>query len=248
MKLNRNAFLIAFSCAIAIAAQAQEHAPRRAKTSSVRLGNKVIVVPDPPGFEEALSQFPKYKERVLATEGPENDTLLAHLPVADCNLLRQGAQPNYSFYTKVSVLRAARDLPTSRGTLAEAAESFRKNAGTYLDPKGPTMKRLITRVEKGLSELDAKETDVDFTQPQNLGEFDVRPDINSFMLLMTVKVNSGGTEVSFPMLAALSFVRVNERIIYVYAFKKYRAEADIDELKQFASKWNSGIVAANNRP
>jgi hypothetical protein len=248
MKLNRNAFLIAVICAIAVAAQAQEHAPRRAKTSSVRLGNKVILVPDPQGFEEALSQFPKYKERVLATEGAENDTLLAHLPVSDCNLLRQGAQPTYAFYTKVSVLRAARELPASRAILAEAAESFRKNAGNYLDPKGPTMKRLITRVEKGLSELDAKETDVDFTQPQNLGEFDVRPDINSFMLLMTVKVNSGGTEVSFPMLASLSFVRVNERIIYVYAFKKYQAEADIDELKQFASKWTGGIVAANNRP
>lgn len=247
MKPKRYAFLIAVVCAIGLTTQAQDHAPRaeKAKTSSVRLGDKVISIPDPDGFEEAMSQFPKYKERVIATEGPDNDALLAHSPVSDCELMRNGSAATYDHYTKVSVLKVGRELTVSRALMTEAVASFRKNAGTYLDPNGATMKSLAKKAARGLTEADARETKLDFTQTQHLGEFDVRPDINSFLLLMTVRVSAGGTEATVPMLTSLSFVRVKERIIYVYVFKKYRAETDVEAIKQFTTKWTTGIVAAN---
>ena len=247
MKFNRYALLTAFVCIVAIATQAQDHAPRpvKTKTSSVRLGDKVILIPDPDGFEEATSQFPKYKERVIATEGPDNDPLLAHLLVSDCELLRNGSVPKYEHYTKVSVLRVARELTVSSAMMAEAVASFRKNAGNYLDPNGPTMKSLAKKAERGLTEVDAVETKLDFAQTQHLGDFGARPDVHSFLLLMTVSVSAGGSTATVPMLASLSFVRVNERIIYVYVFKRYRAEADVEEIKQFTTKWATAIVAAN---
>lgn len=244
MKLNRYAFLMALFV-VATAVQAQDHAAEQAKTSSVRLGDKVIVIPDPPGYEEATSQFPKYKERILATEGPDNDTLLAHLPVSDCELLRKDSAATYNQYTKVSVLRAARNVTVSPAMMAEAVASFRQNLGAYLDPNGPMLKGLLNKAEKGLSEVDSKETKIDLSDPRQLGEFDVRPDIDSFLVLMTVNVNSGGVEVTVPMLASLSFVRLKERLIYVYVFRKYRAQADIEEVKQFATRWATSIVAAN---
>jgi hypothetical protein len=232
---------------VATATQAQDHAPRqeKTKTSSVRLGDKVILIPDPVGFEEATSQFPKYKDRVVATEGPDNDALLAHLLVADCELMRNGSPPKYEHYTKVSVLRAARELTVTSSMMTDAVASFRKNAGNYLDPNGPTMKSLAKKAERGLTEVDARETKLDFTQTQHLGEFGAMPDVHSFLLLMTVRVSAAGGQATVPMLASLSFVRVNQRIIYVYVFKRYRAEADIEEIKQFTTKWATEIVAAN---
>jgi len=247
MQLKNLLLLVAAALLFAAASsvQAQDHAASRAKTSSVRLGDRVVVIPDPEGFEEATLQFERYRERLVATEAPTLDTLLGHLPTSDCDLLRKGSAPTYNHYTKVSVLRAGRELDVSREVMAQAVEGYRANVGAVLDPNGPEMKALVKKVEQGLSAVDSKQTTVDFSRPQQLGEFDARPDINSFLMLMTIKVNQAGAEATVPMLASVSFVRVNERLIYVYGFRKYKSAADMETLKQFATKWTSSIVAAN---
>ncbi|HSK28943.1 MAG TPA: hypothetical protein VLA17_03185, partial [Candidatus Limnocylindria bacterium] len=59
-------------------------------------------------------------------------------------------------------------------------------------------------------------------------------------------INSGGTEQTLPMLSAVSFVRVKNRVIFAYTFMKYRSKADIETIKQFTTKWTESIVSANN--
>lgn len=250
MKLSNPASLIAavIVCLFGAAVQAQDHEARQAKSSSVRLGNKTILIPDPEGFQEATSQFESFKARVEATEAPQNDALLSHLPVSDCELIRKGLNATYNHYTKVSVLKVARELTASRALLAEAVDDFRKNVGTFLDPNGEAMKKFERHVEQGLSRLDSRETKVDFSKPQLLGEFDVRPDVNSFLILMAFTINSGGSERTVPVLATTTFVRVRERIIFVYVYKKYESNADMDTIKRFTTKWTTSIVAANREP
>jgi hypothetical protein len=247
----RPALLIAAALLTAVAAaQAQEHESRQsktspAKTSSVQLGDKVILIPDPEGFEEGTSQFESFKKRMIATEAPQNDMLLAHLPVADCELLRKGSSPTYSHFSKVSVFRVGREMTLSRAAMAVGVEDFRKNVYVYLDPNGSTQQNLEKHVERNLSQLDSKETKVDLSKPQLLGEFDVRPDVNSFLMLMTYSVTSAGAEWTEPKLVTVSFVRVKERVIFVYSFLKYRSKADVDTAKQFSTKWTTSILAAN---
>lgn len=180
-----------------------------------------------------------------ATEASQNDMLLAHLPVSDCELFRKGSNPTYNHYTKVSVLRAGREMTVSRAMMQQLVENLRKNFGSYLDPNGSAMKDLERKVGQGLSELDSKQTTVDFNKPQQLGEFDSRPDINSFLTLVTVTVNAEGTVQKVPVLATTSIVRLKERILFVYTFMKYRSNADINTLKGFATKWTTSILAAN---
>lgn len=250
------ALLIALLTVVATV-QAQEHQPRQPKTPAlpsapstsagfpVRLGDKTIFIPDPEGFEEATSQFQAFKKRVETTEAPQNDTLGAHLPVSDCELLRQGLLPTYNLYTKVSVMKIARELDVSAGEMAAIVDDFRKNLSAYLDPNGPAMKQLDKHLEQGLTNLDSKETKIDFNKPQQLGEFDMRIDVRSFLMLMAFTINSGGTEQTQPMLATTSFVRVKDRVIFAYTFMKYKSKADMDTIKQFTTKWTDSIVAAN---
>lgn len=247
------ALLIALLTVVATV-QAQEHEPRPPKTLSaasthvgfpVRLGDRTIFIPDPEGFEEATSQFASFKRRVETTEAPQNDTLGAHLPLSDCELLRQGLLPTYNLYTKVSVMKIARELDVSAGEMAAIVDDFRKNLTSYLDPNGPAMKQLDKHLEQGLTNLDSKETKIDFNQPQQLGEFDMRIDVRSFLMLMAFTINSGGTEQTQPMLATTSFVRVKDRVIFAYTFMKYKSKADLDTIKQFTTKWTNSIVAAN---
>lgn len=249
MKLNRSTSIIVAGLLFlfaAAAAQAQHHETRpQAKSSSVQLGDKTILVPDPEGYEEGMSQFPAFKARMEATEAAQNDTLLAHLPVSDCELFRRNLSPAFNNYTKVSVLRAAREMTVTAAMMKELVDNFRQNIGTYLDPNGQPMKDLERKVGQGLSQLDANETKIDFSKPQQLGEFDTRPDINSFLMLVTVKASVNGTEQTVPVLATTSIVRVKDRILFVYTFVKYRANTDMNTLKAFTTKWTTSILAAN---
>lgn len=255
MKFSKSTIVLIATLALLLAAavQAQDHEarpaktvePRPAKMSSVQLGNRVILIPDPEGFEEGTSQFEAFKARLEATEAQQNDMLLAHLPVSDCELFRRGLNPTYNHYTKVSVLRAGREMAVSSALMRELVDDFRRNVGTFLDPNGAAMKELEQKVGQGLSRLDSNETKIDFSKPQMLGEFDKRPDVNSFLLLITVTVNTNGTEQTVPVLATTNIVRVKERILFVYAFMKYRANADMETIKAFTTKWTSSILAAN---
>ena len=254
MKCKLALLIAAALLTVVSTARAQEHEPRqrepRLPTNAVkgwpaRLGDKVIVIPDPEGFEEATSQFEVFKKRVETTEAPQNDVLAAHLPVSDCELLRKGLTPTYNHYTKVSVMRLGREIDVSRSAMAQIVDDFRKNLGAYLDPNGPVMKDLEKHLEQGLTNLDSKETKVDFNKPQQLGEFDMRLDVRSFLMLMGLTVNSGGAEQTIPMLATMSFVRAKDRMIFAYVFMKYRSKADIDTAKQFTTKWTDSIVSAN---
>jgi hypothetical protein len=254
MKLNRAILLPAavLVFAFSVAAHAQSHeAKTGAKASSlslVQLGDKLIVIPAPEGYEEASSQFPGIKERFTLTEAPENDMLFVHMPRSDCELLRNGSKPTYDQYTKISVVRAGRTVTVTRPMMALAVDGLRKSAATFLDPDGPQMKELERHVARGLSQADARETKIDFGKPVMLGEFNVKPDVFSMLLLLTIKGSVGGVETTTPMLLSVSYVRVRDRLIFVYGYRSFKSKVDVEPIKLFTEKWTNSIVAANSTP
>ena len=230
------------------AAQAQEHESRpsqRAKTSSVTLGNQVVLIPNPEGFEEATSQFEQVKQRFSLTEAPENDMLFVHLPSSDCELLRKGSNPTYDLYTKVSVLRTSRTMVVSSPMMAAAVQELRTQAATLLDPNGPKMEEMERLVEKGLSHVNSQQTKIEFDKPQILGVVDNQPNVFSLLTLLTIKANVEGTDITIPMLTTVNYVRVKERLIFVYTFRRFQSKADVEPLKAFTKKWTTSILAAN---
>lgn len=252
MKFNRSNLLLASALvfALGVGAHAQEHESKTVKSpktssSSVQLGDKLIVIPAPEGFEEAASQFKPIKDRFSATEAPGNDMLFVHLPVSDCDLLRKGSNPTYDQYTKISVFRAARALTVTSAMMTAAVADLRKEAVKFPDPNNATTQAMEKHVERALSDINAKQTKIDFTKPEFLGEFDDRSDVFSLLMLMTVKVNLGGVEATTPMLMSVSYVRVKERLIFVYVYRKLDSKADVEPVKLLTTKWTSSILAAN---
>lgn len=210
-----------------------------------QLGDQVTRIPAPAGFEEAASQFEKIKDHFSATEPPDNDLLAVHLPSADCDRLRAGEFGPFNFNTKVSVRRAVRDQPYSAERFADLVAAFRKSGAQILDINSPAMKDAVKRLDKSLRELNQEDAEIDLGQPINLGEFDTRPNVYSVMLVLNFKTKSGDNEVSAPVLGGLSYVRVGQRMIYVYTYRKYKAEADVQILRDFTRKWIGEILAAN---
>jgi hypothetical protein len=244
MKFNRLPLSLASALVfvVGVVAHAQDHQtnatkPTSSLSSSVQLGEKVVVIPTPAGYEEATSQFKKIKDRFSATEAPENDMLLVHMLAADCELMRQGSNATFSQYTKVSVLRQARALTVTSAMMAAAVEELRAQAVKFPDPNN---------LERALSNLNSKQTTIDFGKPEVLGEFNVAPNVFSLLMLLNVKLNQAGVEGKpTPMLMSVSYVRVKERIIFVYVYKHLESKADLEPLKAFTTNWTNAIVAAN---
>lgn len=257
MRISKSTFAIAALVALfGIVAQAQPKQARQnevAKTASVQLGDKVVVIPNPEGYEEGSSQFKAVKDLFVATESPDADFLLSHLPASECKLLRNGGALMLSRYTKISVSRALRAQPIFNPDMAAAIEDFRKNAGAILDPDGPIMKGVMEKAEQGLTDVASKPVGLNFTQTQNLGEFDVRPDVFSVMLLFTYKIDTNGIKSTIPMLCSMTFLKVQHRLLFVNVYRKISSLAalktelkpGIAEVKQFTTKWVNEILAAN---
>jgi hypothetical protein len=79
---------------------------------------------------------------------------------------------------------------------------------------------------------------VKFDRPVHLGVFDKNTRVHSTLSLLNVSVNKD----THKFLATVSFVYVNRRLIYVYA---YKANPSVGMLSEFTKKWTASIVAAN---
>lgn len=218
---------------------------RKPTTTTVQLGTQRTKIPAPVGFEEAASQFENIKSYFTSSEDPGNDVLAVHMPLADCQKLRAGAFGPFNFYTKISIRKANRDLDYSADRFAGLVAEFRKSGAKYLDVNSPLMKAAIDRLGKSASELNQEQTQVDFSQPVNLGEFDTRPNVYSAMLLLNIKTQSADSELTVPILGGLSYVRVGQRLIYIYTYRKFESQNDVLVLRDFTKGWIGQILAAN---
>ncbi len=251
MKTIQSTLLVAMFVAIlSAAAQAQ---PKAANTSTIQLGDKVIVIPNPEGYEEGSSQFKQVKDRFVATESPQADFLFAHLPASECKSLRNGGPMILDRYTKISVAQALRSQAIFNPDMAAAIDDFRKNSGALLDPDGPKMKAVMEKAGRGLTDLASTPIGLNLGQTQNLGEFDVRPDVFSVMLLFTYQIEQGGIKSTVPMLCSMTLLKVQHRLLFVNVYRKIGSLAllktelkpGIAEVKQFTTKWVDEILAAN---
>src|SRR4030095_10699008 len=202
--------------AISVAAQAQTHeAPsHQAKVFSAVLGDKVIALPPPEGFEEVTSQFESMKARFTAIEAPDADMLSGYLPTSDCQILRGGQIPTFTYYAKVSVLKTVRNEVFSSAAFAETVDGFQKNSQTLLDPSSDYLEKTMKHVEQELTKLDSKETKMELNQTKNLGVIESRSNVYSVLMLMNLNFDVGGQQSQIPLLASLTFMRVKDRLLY----------------------------------
>ena len=243
--IDRKLFIAAIIVVALFSATSKSQDHNKPSLFSVRLGDAELYIPPPEGFEEASAQFEQIKTRFAATESPANDMLAVHLPKSTCELFRQGKDPNLTLWTKVSVLKTGRTTFFSNADFATVVAEFRKNGATMMDPDGPLMKSELDHLDRALSNMSSKDASVNITQPVNLGEFDVRPNVYGVLLLITFKVSTGAEQSVTPILGGMSFVRVKNRLVYFYTFQKYQSKADLKTVTTFSKNWTNMVLAAN---
>ncbi|HWN08304.1 MAG TPA: hypothetical protein VNO50_03375 [Pyrinomonadaceae bacterium] len=237
---------ILLSIIFLVCASATVDAQTRAVEGTIfQMGQQRITIPAPDGFEEASSQFKSIKDRFTVTEATGNEVLAVHLPKSDCDKLRSGVAIDLNFYTKISVRESVRASDLSPPQFARLISEFRGASSKIMDINSPETKTNLARMNRNLSELNQQEVKIDLSQPVNLGEFDTRPNIYSVMLLVNLKSKTADGDVVKVIVGSLSYVRVKQRLIYVYTYREYKSTNDIEVLRDFTKQWIGQILAAN---
>jgi hypothetical protein len=210
-------------------------------SNSYKLGTRTVIISPPKDFVDVVPRFERIAARFIATESPGNEVLAVHVPETYVSRLEKLEEPAFDFYTKVSVSKRLKEIDCTRANFSDAVSQVRKSFDSYLNPKGQFLLSIVKNANKGLTEHLGQDPELKIGETKNLGYFDSQPDIFSAMILM--KVEAFGKPIS--LLGTLSLIRVNNRMIYVYAYRKLETENDAEILRDFTKKWTSEIMESN---
>lgn len=208
---------------------------------TVQLGKRSIRIPAPAGFVDGATRYPQIKERFQATEDPRNEMLAVHIERSTSEAIEKGGVDGLAFYTKVSVPRAYSTVDLPDDMIEGVALAYEKQAAKVFDPKGPELKRITDTIQKGLSSTEGRDISVTAPAITELGRLEKSK--NSFTTMILIDSVIDGKRSVYA--GSISFLNVNRRMIYVYAYKEYKAKNDLEELGTFAKKWTADILAAN---
>jgi len=205
------------------------------------IGARKVRVPPPDGFTKIGLRFGHILSVQEAAEPAQNEIFALHLPTDRLPKYASDYDRSPDFYTKVSVSRIGRDEDITPAEFNAVGAYVEKEFAKMTSVDSPGMTAGQRYVSKNLSDLQESKVKVKFDQPENLGVFDRTPRVHSTLSLLNLSVN----KVQYKFLATVSFVYINMRLIYVYAYKRDPRQADMEMLRDFTKKWTASIVAAN---
>jgi hypothetical protein len=179
--------------------------------------------------------------RLAATEDAGNEILAVHLPDAMLEKFMMGEDRDLEFYTKASIARPARTLEFTREMFADYVVKMERNFHAYLEPDGDMLQRVKGNAERGMTRYWGSGERVALNQPKSLGFFEKSDDVFSAMLFVNVAVGKK----KYPLLVTTSSLRINDRLVFLYAYRMSASAKDAEALRAFTRAWTAAVIAAN---
>ena len=245
MSFKGSQLLIASVVLLLLSGAVQAQADHEKKVVSLQLGNKVVLIPTPAGYQEVTAEFENLKARFAATEPPQSELLLAYLPTSDYELLKSGKEAAFEEYAKIAVVRQAKERTLSREEFSNVVNYIRGNDAKILDPKSPVIKKIFEQFDQHLSKEFSTDIKTVANETTVLGAFDERPNVYSTMIVSTLKREVAGKTTLLAVLGTLNVLHVKDKMISIATYRGYQSKADIETLKTFTTNWVNSILAAN---
>ena len=213
----------------------------------IKLGARSVSVPAPPGYEEAASQFPSLMELFTKTEDAGNDMLAVYVPAGVAATMRVNGghyQGLSVFHAKIAVDKTLRGTDFSPADFAQFV-SMIQSQQKALRADNPIIRGRVKELEKALGKLDTGVTKYDVAETELLGVIEDTPSAYSMLMFVRLRVEADGEKRNLPRLCALTALRVNRRLLYVYTYRIFKSSADAEALEKFTRDWIAQIIAAN---
>jgi hypothetical protein len=233
--------LLATVCALAASAAGQSPS-ENASCDTYDIGSRTVRIPAPEGFTKIGLRYNHILSVQVAAEPANNEIFALHLPNEQLSKHLTDFNGSPEFFTKVSVSRVGRNEDITPAGFAATKAYIEQEFARMTDPDNAAMKAGQQIVSKNITELLDSHTKGKWDRPVNLGVFDSGDRVYSTLTLLSPSAN----KTKYKFLATVSFVFVNSRLIYVYAYRSNPVEADVELLRDFTRRWTALIIAAND--
>jgi len=206
---------------------------------SFQVGNGRLRIPEPEGFASISPKFPRLFDRFVATESRDNRVLVVHVEESAFGRLSVNQDSDLYFYTKVSAPRHPVGLDESQ--FKALVSQFELQIGEFFDPNSPDLVAVVKDIRKGLSHHNREDSSFALSGAKDLGSFDRKPRVFSQMVLLNVEGRNGPV----PLVATSSMLLLDGQLVFVYTYRRLTEVTDAEALRDFAKKWTTDIIAAN---
>jgi hypothetical protein len=202
----------------------------------VKVGGISLALPGPnDDFEEAGD---KLRTRFFEQLAPaENRLLTAYLPARTLSEIGKGTIPDaLEVYAMVQTPRKAEYFNCTPSSFEEIRLGLERSLGKLLAGSGAAVER-----ELGLRVKSLGAKAVKAGRPEPLGGLYQKVDAAGFAMLSAIPYSKGAVT----MAGGLAAVRVRERLLLVYLFRKYESVESVTWIRQNLELWSDAIMAKN---
>jgi hypothetical protein len=213
------------------------HAQEKVAVATYRAGLKSIAIPAP---TSELSEIgPDYRVLFEPLVADSNRLIAAFTTSDDAAAMRAGKSEGMKEYALVEVLRRAEFTTVTPELFKQVEDTMATQFGTTLNS---TLKDQQDELNHKLkAAIGDSATAVNLEKPVQLGVLFSKPDACGFAVVMPVSAKGNNMK----MVAGVTVLRVQERLIYAYLYTRYNDEESMQWIRKTAEGWADSILAAN---
>jgi hypothetical protein len=205
------------------------------KTGEFKAGGTLINIPQP--NNDLIEVGYDVREQMEIFVPASNRLLCAYMKASDIPLFMKGDQDFVlAQYTSVQVARVSEYQDCAISDFQELVDYLK---GSFNNDMDSIIEESEAEFNNRLKSMDLSNISID--KPVDLGILFSKPDIHSIGMLSTY---SDGTK-NWTLVIATTFIRVRERLLFVYVFNSYENEQTIAMTRSLAEQWADAILAAN---
>ena len=203
-------------------------------SQSFKVGSVPILFPSPSaGLVEAGYEN---RERLEVLVPAQHRLICAFLLENELKNLEKGEANGMKEYALIEILRKGEFLDVSPSDFNELVKAAGSDFGGMA---GPTFKECEDEINRRLKSMD--ESSIQLGTPVQLGTFFSKKDAHCLGMLMTMQQESR----TLTMAMSCSFLRVKQRVLFVYFYEQYEDRDTIRRLGETTEKWVDEILKKN---
>jgi hypothetical protein len=206
------------------------------------IGDQKLKLPIPPGYTEPSSDMPGFRQMGESLTAKTNRLMALYVSLPDFRKAAVGGEPEMRQYFMVQTLRSMETTRFEPAMLDAAKVMLKNQAATIFKMVESESQSTLDAYAKTIGDGQSK---IKLGEVQSLGVFDDSPNSMTLLGLTKVQVLRDGVQNDITILFATNFLRLKDRVVYLYAYTRYEGKEDIEWAAESSKAWVTQALLMN---
>jgi hypothetical protein len=211
----------------------------------VDIAGETIRIPSPDGFTEVQSvsqdTFSFFEDMCPA----QNRLLAVFVTRSDAGKLISGSDADLREYMTVQSVKSLEDLTLTKYQFSELREMLRKEYDSLFQDQEGSIDEAIAQAGTAVSKHLDTEVEFNINGIAPLGVDAETASSISMSQLAKYNLSVSGENIEHTVAGSMTAVLVKGKILYLYVFRTYQGQEDVDWTRSESAQWLPAVVSAN---